>query len=392
MDNGPGINEREFVKELLSSFRGRVTCVAPQPSQPENYFDQDIEYVVNHRGYNPFLYLVYMISTILRVIRLHRRQHFSALVFRLDLIALEPWVLAKVLGVPVILKTLAGYTRFSDLGDWKQKLVAVFAFPIYRSVARMAVASDTVSVHYVRWLVHRFGVKPDRIGIVYNGTNLTAFSPGNKSDERKKLGLESFPFIVGYVGALSTLRNVDILIRALAQVNRTKNVGLVLVGNGPDRKILESLAEQMGISDKVRFVGAIPYSMVPGYMRSFDVAVDLTYVAMKIGNEVFNASYSQKIPQYLACGLPVIAFDVEDNKFLEREKIGALVKIGDEDSIVDAVMHLLEMEDSEREGQSRNAKTYAEQNFGIASLARKRISLWDDVLQKLDESSKGREG
>jgi Glycosyl transferases group 1. len=55
----------------------------------------------------------------------------------------------------------------------------------------------------------------------------------------------------------------------------------VLVGDGANRIALEALAKELAVVEQVIFTGFIPYTMIPEYMRTFDVVVDLSLVSMK---------------------------------------------------------------------------------------------------------------
>ena len=54
IDNGPGINEREFVKSLYKELKEQIVCVIPSPAYPKKYFDSRIKYVKNHKNFNRF--------------------------------------------------------------------------------------------------------------------------------------------------------------------------------------------------------------------------------------------------------------------------------------------------------------------------------------------------
>jgi glycosyltransferase involved in cell wall biosynthesis len=383
IDNGPGINEREFVKQLISFYGNQVTCVIPFPSKPDNYFDCNIEYVTNHRRHNPIFYFLYIVSTILRVIRLHRKVPFDALIFRLDLLPLEPLVLSKILRIPFMIKKLSGYTGYPGLvrGDMKVRLVSLmFSLPLYGMVVKRAIAADAESRTYCNWQEFRFGLGRGKIRVINNGANLEMFAAYNRDDCKKLLNLGQYEWVVGYVGALRKLRNVDMLVRAFSKVKGEGNLALVLVGDGEDRRAIELLVEAYGLGSHVVLKGSVPYTEIPKYMNSFDVGIDLTFVPMKMGDTVVNASYSQKIPQYLGCGLPVIAWDVEDNRFVHEEKIGALACIGDENDLTSAIESLLRMGHSEKSLMSRRARAYAEHSYSIDQLTLQRVALWDKAI------------
>ena len=59
VDNGPGINEREFVSALLRRHRDEVVCVLPEPQRPEVFYDAGIRYVAAHHR-QPLKYVGYL--------------------------------------------------------------------------------------------------------------------------------------------------------------------------------------------------------------------------------------------------------------------------------------------------------------------------------------------
>ena len=119
LDNGPGINEREFIDVLCKSYGEEVICLAPFPTYRESYIDPRIEYVINHKRSNKLRYWAYLMDTFIRALRLYRRYHFSASVVR---IGQTPFVLmlSWLLKTPLLLKTLAQYTKFSGVKSSKQ--------------------------------------------------------------------------------------------------------------------------------------------------------------------------------------------------------------------------------------------------------------------------------
>lgn len=381
IDNGPGISEREFVRTLLKDFGGQVICVVPYPKYPNNYFDSGINYVFPHKS-QPARYPLFLVSLTLKICQLNRRHKFNALVFRLGMgmVPLVPLLLHKVLRIPTLLKTLAGYYFFEKRNrHWTRKLLATLTLPIYKAVIRRACAADTVSIPYVEWLHFKFGISKDKLCVIPNGANTELFSPKNRGVCKTELGLDRFVKIVGYVGALDSLRHLDSLVRCTRDIQVTGKQGLVLVGDGPEKEALRQLVFSLGLEKNVIFTGAIPYQDVPKYISSFDVAVDLSLVPMRVGDGILYGSYSQKIPQYLSCGVPVIAWDTLDTQFLIQERIGNIAAVGDTNSLAQAIKRLLTMSDSESTQLRLRARAYAEANFSLQVLAAKRIAFWQSA-------------
>ncbi|HCF59598.1 MAG TPA: hypothetical protein DFS52_16585 [Myxococcales bacterium] len=73
----------------------------------------------------------------------------------------------------------------------------------------------------------------------------------------------------GFVGRLVPEKGVDTLLRALARTQGS----LVLVGDGPERERLELLSRELGIASRVRFLGSVPRTAIPGLLRDFQALV-----------------------------------------------------------------------------------------------------------------------
>ena len=74
--------------------------------------------------------------------------------------------------------------------------------------------------------------------------------------KRLALGIDSQELVVGFCGRLSREKRVDILIRAFARLPQT-GVVLIICGEGPQMGNLQTLAKQLAVEDKVRFLGFV---------------------------------------------------------------------------------------------------------------------------------------
>jgi L-malate glycosyltransferase len=111
---------------------------------------------------------------------------------------------------------------------------------------------------------------------------------------------------VGTVKGLATVYGVDLLIRAFAHVVRSRSAAcpapadalrLRLVGDGPQRGELQALATELGVADRVDFVGAVPHAQVAAELRRLDVFVAASR----------QESFGVAVLEASAAGLPVVA-------------------------------------------------------------------------------------
>ena len=145
-----------------------------------------------------------------------------------------------------------------------------------------------------RWL---FGKR--KFTVINNAKDLDMFrfSSIKRNEMRKYLGLED-RFVVGNVGRLSPEKNQEFLIKAFNELKKSHPEALLLlVGEGPDMDACRNLAECMGISDSVRFVGYV--NTVTDYLQAMDV----------VGFPSLYEGLPNVIIEWQAAGLPCVISD-----------------------------------------------------------------------------------
>jgi 1,2-diacylglycerol 3-alpha-glucosyltransferase len=134
--------------------------------------------------------------------------------------------------------------------------------------------------------------------VISNGLNVCRYSPNGHGDQNVavRYGLPPRPRIL-FVGRLAKDKRIDILIRAVGQLQPSHRAYLLLVGRGDDRQRLEDLAESLNLRDSVRFLGFVPEEDLPALYRQSDLFAIASDVEV------------QSIPtlQAAATGLPVVA-------------------------------------------------------------------------------------
>jgi glycosyltransferase involved in cell wall biosynthesis len=115
---------------------------------------------------------------------------------------------------------------------------------------------------------------------------------------RRELGLTGFT--VGFAGRLVAQKGVDLLLRALAGLP-PDTCGLI-VGEGPERAALETLAAELGIAGRVRFTGALPrHEDVPRYMAAMDV-----FVLPSVTTPRIKEQFGLVLVEAMVCGVAVV--------------------------------------------------------------------------------------
>lgn len=141
--------------------------------------------------------------------------------------------------------------------------------------------------------LEELGAEPGRIRVLGNGVDGAVFHPAADRDAlRAELGVDG-PLVLS-VGRLVAMKGHALLVRALTRLGGTR---LALVGDGPEREALGALAREVGVEDRVRFLGRLPQEEVARWHAAADV------VALASDNE----GCPNALLEALASGTPVVA-------------------------------------------------------------------------------------
>lgn len=175
--------------------------------------------------------------------------------------ALDLWV-AKKCGVKVRV------LRSSNAGTMQgrvQQLINVFCRKILTSVANVKMAPSMLAAEYT------FGKKTAHksVCILKNGLDIQryVFNEDVRIAVRRELGIED-KFVVGHVGRFSAQKNHRFLIDVFYSFQKQKNSVLLLLGTGEEEEKIKEKAKELGIEDKVFFMGV--KSNVVDYLMAMD--------------------------------------------------------------------------------------------------------------------------
>ncbi len=124
---------------------------------------------------------------------------------------------------------------------------------------------------------------------------------------------------------------VEYFVRALPLIAEHHDVEALLVGDGPERHRLEALATELGVQDRVDFLGARPHDDMPGLLNSAELAVFPSLME----------ATSVAALECMACGIPVAASRVGGLPEIVDDSVGALFEPANPADLSAAVVRLL---------------------------------------------------
>jgi glycosyltransferase involved in cell wall biosynthesis len=252
-------------------------------------------------------------------------------------------------------------------------------YSLYRLVLRLlwrrADIFIAVSQSIADYLIHKIGISPDRVRVIYNPVQTDVFDHQRISAgaARERLGISGNDIVLGFVGSLSLIKGADLLIKATALLlQRSQRYLLLVAGEGPDRKSLVKLAQRLGIDDRIRFLGFC--DNVPEVMAAFDIGI----VPSR------QESFGIVCLELMSMKVPLISSGVGGmTEYITNEETGLLLKENTPEEICRCVERLVNDEQL-RQRLIENGSRLAQQ-FGADRYVKAYQQIYQEVLNQ-DES------
>jgi D-inositol-3-phosphate glycosyltransferase len=228
-------------------------------------------------------------------------------------------------------------------------------------------------------LIDLYDAHPAQVATVPPGVDLSRFTPGDAADARSRLGLPASAHVLLFVGRIQPLKAPDVLLHAAARLLEDdpslRDELVVAVVGGPSGSglahpdHLQGLADQLGISDVVRFAPPVGQAALVDWYRAADVTVVPSY----------NESFGLVAIESQACGTPVVASSVGGLRTAVADGVsGVLIEGHDPLHYADALARLIR-EPRRRAALSAGAVQHARE-FGWDATARGTLAVYEQAI------------
>jgi glycosyltransferase involved in cell wall biosynthesis len=175
---------------------------------------------------------------------------------------------------------------------------------------------------YLRELAVGWGVAPGRVSVLPNPSPILG-ELGERGELRRRFSLNGST--LAFAGRLTAQKSLE---RALQAVAGVDGVQLVIAGEGPERESLETQSRELGVADRVVFLGALPREQIVELFH----AADATILSSSWEN------FPHTVVEALAVGTPVLAMEVGGVAEVLHDGVnGLVVAAGDTDALTGAV-------------------------------------------------------
>lgn len=308
--------------------------------------------------------LVYGGTAFWKLARVLRRERYDLLYERYAYFNFGGAVASKLFGIPLILEV----NIVTTLNDVRRLEFARIARYIEDRLLRSADAIFVVSDFLKDHLVAR-GVDRGKIHVQPN-----AFSAaGERAPDDGKAVKESLErqmsgaVVIGFLGRLVPWYRLDCLLKVFHSIHgRHPDTCLVLVGDGSERAVLESMADELGIGERVHFCGEVSHGEALSLLGVFDIGV------LPSTN---HWGSPMKLFEYMGMGVPVVAPDLDAVTSVMRDGAHGRIFPFDDFAAMERALEGLIVDPTLREQMGENARAHVMANHTWDGVARHIMSV-----------------
>jgi D-inositol-3-phosphate glycosyltransferase len=227
-------------------------------------------------------------------------------------------------------------------------------------------------------LVRLYGADPDHVEVVPPGVDLSMFQPIDRDEARRKIGYGEGRLLL-FVGRLERLKGVEVAIRALALLRDRAHddVRLLILGEDSregdesEKDRLKQIAADVGVRDRVDFLGSVAHHELPFFYSAADVCVMPSY----------SESFGLVGLEAQACGRPVVGSGVIGLRSVVRDEVsGYLIDSHDPAMYAERIGRLIDNPELALQ-MGRRGRLLA-QRFSWTRTADRLQALFEGVVEK----------
>lgn len=215
--------------------------------------------------------------------------------------------------------------------------------------------------------------------VIPNGVDLKPFQAPVEAIPKSELGFQDSEIILTYMGRLGPEKSLPFLLQAFKGVTQVyDNVGLLIIGDGPERENLAVHVRNLGIEERVRFTGLIPYSEMPRYLAAAHAFVTASVTEV----------HPLSVIEAMATGLPILGIASPGVSDTVEDGTTGLIAAGQDLLVYTALMVRLVAETDLRQRMGKEARKAA----SAYSIERTSQLLQEKYEELIETSSRRKRG
>jgi len=272
---------------------------------------------------------------------------------------------------PLTLYEMGGYSKINPFTFLVQKGEDAYC--------KMADIIVSVLSGAKRYLVSR-GMDEHKFEFIPNGIYLEDWENPLPLTEEERLPIrylrEGYGTLVGYTGLHGVANALEHLIE-VARMLKERDVGFILIGDGPKKRELQNLAGRYCL-DNVVFLGYVDKEKIPAYLSEMDIL----YIGLNRQPIFLHGVSPNKLFDYMMSARPIVYSVDADNDLVLESGCGISCEAENSAAIADSVLKLMSLSESERYEMGRKGRDYVINNYAYNVLAKRYIDAIQSICNK----------
>lgn len=275
---------------------------------------------------------------------------------------------ARELGVPLI---FTHHTHYQEYGHYvglpqetTKRVIESWIADYMGQCQHVVVPSESIR----QMIEQTYGIH-ERLTVIPTGIDAAPYAAADGRGLRQEHGWQDETVLIS-VGRLAEEKNWPVLLEAAQQLfAQHQAVRLVLLGDGPARPELEKLAETLGITPRVTFMGNVPFADIPRYLKAADIFCFASTTETQ-GLVTLEA---------MAAGLPVVAVDAPGTSDIVTDEVDGLLTENSSTAVAEAIARVVA--DSTLYQQLKQGAAEKVPQFDADRLAQKLIDVYEQAKE-----------
>jgi glycosyltransferase involved in cell wall biosynthesis len=282
------------------------------------------------------------------------------------------WVLARVKGAKFLFEVRDLWPQFAiAVGVLTNPILIFLSEWLERSLYRHA---DRVMINSPGFLQPVTSRGAKRVVLIPNSADPSMFHPSDSGSRFRQSNKLEDKFIVLYAGAHGMSNDLSVILDSASLLANTKNIHIVLLGDGKEKTALRVRAKEMQLSN-VTFLPSVPKVEMAFALAGADACV-----AILKPLEEYKTTYPNKVFDYMAAGRPVVlAIDGVIRDVVEAADCGFFAAPGCAEEVAEAIRKLAADTEQSR-AMGMRGREYLERNFSRAVIGEKLVRLLEEII------------
>ncbi len=217
-------------------------------------------------------------------------------------------------------------------------------------------------------LEQQYGLE-ERLTVIPTGIDLQPFEEADGHSIRSERGWGQHKVLIS-IGRMASEKNFRTLLKASSRAMRQcPDLYVVLVGDGPELKELKRYTQELGIAERVEFLGKVPFPQIPGLLKAADL----------FGFASVTETQGLVTLEAMAAGLPVVAVEATGTSDVVENGNEGFLTPNNSQALADAIITLVQ--DQNRMQSCKAAALEKARAYDIMLQAQKLVNVYEQAIE-----------